>query len=164
MRQVSPESENIYDFIIELYKSTGGDWAVLQKNSSISDDDLKHFLEYAGQFLGNCGNYKSFGDTKFIPRCDEKAFAALAATSPKANEYYKATDGAIFSNDNSGIMLFGYPDEGHMSTYYPDSKGITKADIIAVSDFLEHKKLLVVSLKAFLCKITFLIHSRHICM
>lgn len=30
-----------------------------------------------------------------------------------------------------------------MTTYYPDSKGITKADISAVSDFLEQKKLLV---------------------
>lgn len=35
--------------------------------------------------------------------------------------------------------------QGHMTTYYPDSKGITKADISAISDFLEKKGLLVVS-------------------
>jgi dipeptidyl-peptidase III len=106
---------------------------------------LQHFLEYSAQFLGNCGNYKGFGDAKFIPRCDEKAFDALAAASPKANNAYKATKGAIFSSDNSGIMHLGYLDEGHMTTYYPDSKGITKADIGAVSEFLEKKGLLVVS-------------------
>jgi dipeptidyl-peptidase-3 len=143
LRQTSPESENIYDFIIELYKSTNGDWAAMQKKAGISDDDLKYFLEYAGQFLGNCGNYKGFGDAKFIPRSDEKAFAALAATSSKANKYYEATKGAIFSSDNSGIMHLGYLDDGHMTTYYPDSEGITKADISAIGDFLEQKKLLV---------------------
>lgn len=143
LRQVSPESETIFDFIIELYKSSNGDWKALQGKAGISSDDLQYFLEYATQFLGNCGNYKGFGDAKFIPRCDEKAFDALAGTSPKAAEFYKATKGAIFSSDNSGIMHLGYLDEGHMTTYYPDSKGITKADIQGVSDFLEKKGLLV---------------------
>jgi dipeptidyl-peptidase-3 len=145
LRQTSPESESIYDFIIELYKASNGDWKSLQSQAGISDDDLKYFLEYAAMFLGNCGNYKSFGDSKFVPRGNEKAFNALAAVSPKAKEFYEATKGAIFSSGNSGMMHLGYPDEGHLSTYYPDSKGITKADIGAVSDFLEKKGLLVVS-------------------
>jgi dipeptidyl-peptidase-3 len=145
LRQTSPESESIYDFIIELYKASNGDWKSLQEKAGISDEALQYFLEYAAMFLGNCGNYKSFGDSKFIPRGSEKAFDALAAVYPKANEYYKATKGAIFSNDNSGMMHLGYPDDGHLSTYYPDSKGITKGDISAVSGFLEKKGLLVVS-------------------
>lgn len=49
MRQVSPESEDIYDFIIELYKSFNGDWSSAQKKAGISDEDLKFFLEYCGQ-------------------------------------------------------------------------------------------------------------------
>jgi dipeptidyl-peptidase-3 len=111
LRQVSPESESIFDFIIELYKSTNGDWKAIQSKAGVSDEDLKYFLEYATQFLGNCGNYKGFGDSKFVPRCPEKAFDALAATSAKANEHYKATKGAIFSSDNEGIMHLGYLDE-----------------------------------------------------
>jgi dipeptidyl-peptidase-3 len=39
-------------------------------------------------------------------------------------------------------MHLGYPDEGHMTTYYPDSPEITKAEIGAVSDFMEAKGLL----------------------
>jgi dipeptidyl-peptidase-3 len=143
LRQVSPESEPIFDFIIELYKSSNGDWPALQKKAGISEDELKYFLEYAAMFLGNCGNYKGFGDAKFVPRCDEKAFTALAATSPKANEHYKATKGAIFSSNDSGIMHLGYLDNGHMTTYYPDSTGITKAEISAVSEWMQEKKLLV---------------------
>lgn len=145
---MSPESESIYDFIIELYKASKGDWKAIEENAGVSSEDVQHFLEYAAQFLGNCGNYKGFGDAKFVPRCEEKAFAALAAVSPKAKEHYEATKGAIFSSDNSGIMHLGYSEEGHMTTYYPDSPSITKADITAVSDWMEKKGLLVVSFQA----------------
>ncbi|KAF7868675.1 hypothetical protein EAF04_005205 [Stromatinia cepivora] len=143
LRQVSPESEDIYDFIIELHKSINGDWSSAQKKVGISDENLKFFLEYCAQFLGNCGNYKSFGDSKIIPRCDEKVFDALAALSPKAKQHYEATKGAIFPTQNSGLMHLGFSDDGHLTNYYPDSTNITKSDIVAVGDFLEQKGLLV---------------------
>ncbi|KAG4435746.1 hypothetical protein IFR05_008760 [Cadophora sp. M221] len=143
LRQVSPESESIFDFIIELYKSTNGDWKGLQEKAGITGEELQQFLEYATQFLGNCGNYKGFGDAKFVPRCSEKVFDSLAAAAPKAAEHYKATNGTIFLSDNSGIMHLGYLEDGHMTTYYPDSKGITKAEIGAVSDFMGKIGLLV---------------------
>jgi dipeptidyl-peptidase-3 len=104
-------------------------------------------------FLGNCANYKSMGDAKFIPRCNEEAFAALAATSPEAEKHYKATNGAIFSSNNSGIMHLGYLEDGHMTTYYPDSKGITKPEIQAVSEWMQKKKLLVVGSCPIRCQL-----------
>lgn len=114
----------------------------MQAKAGISDEDLRYFLEYATQFLGNCGNYKSFGDAKFIPRTEERVFAALAATSAQAEGYYNATDGAIFSHEPSGMMHLGYSEDGHMTTYYPDSPAITKDEITAISDFMEKKGLL----------------------
>jgi dipeptidyl-peptidase-3 len=92
--------------------------------------------------LGNCGNYKGFGDAKFLPRAEEKAFAALASVSPACDEHYKKTNGAIFSSDPASIMHLGYLDDGHMTTYYPDSPSITKSDIDAISNFMEKKGLL----------------------
>ncbi|ORY66360.1 peptidase family M49 [Pseudomassariella vexata] len=141
-RQTSPESEAIYDFILALHKSSGGDWKALQAKAGISDAELNHILQYSTQFLGNNGNYKSFGDAKFIPRCPESAFAKLAATSPEAEGFYNATKGAIFSSDKSALMHLGYPEEGHMTTYYPESPDITKAEIEAVSSWMETKGLL----------------------
>ncbi|KAI0447916.1 peptidase family M49 [Xylaria telfairii] len=142
LRQISPESEPIFDFILALHKSSGGDWKGLQSKAGVSDDDLTHFFNYAAQFLGNNGNYKSFGDAKFIPRCSESAFAALAATSPEAQKFYQATAGAIFSADKPGLLHLGYPDQGHMTTYYPSSPDITQAEIEAVSAWMEKKGLL----------------------
>ncbi|GJC92370.1 peptidase family M49 protein [Colletotrichum higginsianum] len=142
LRQLSPESEPIYDFIIALHKSSGGDWNSLAKKAGVDETQLSYFLEYAAQFLGNNGNYKSFGDAKFIPRAEEKTFAAFAATSPKAERFYKATNGAIFSSDKQALMHLGYPDKGHMTTYYPDSPHITQNEIEAVSAWMEKKGLL----------------------
>lgn len=116
----------------------------MQKKAGIRAEDLQHFLEYAAQFLGNCGNYKGFGDSKFVPRCDESAFAALAAVDPEAKKHYAATNGGIFSSNNTGIMHLGFLEDGHMTTYYPDSEGITKSDISAVSSWMEKKGLLPV--------------------
>ncbi|KAI1661414.1 putative dipeptidylpeptidase III [Daldinia decipiens] len=141
-RQISPESEPIYDFILALHKNSGGDWKTLQAKAGITDGDLDHFLQYAAQFLGNNGNYKSFGDAKFIPRCSESVFAALAGTSPDAQKFYNATSGAIFSADKPTLLHLGYPEEGHLTTYYPGSPDITKVEIDAISAWMEKKGLL----------------------
>ncbi|EQB50489.1 peptidase family M49 [Colletotrichum gloeosporioides Cg-14] len=142
LRQISPESEPIYNYIIALHKASGGDWNSLAKKAGVDEAQLTHFLEYAAQFLGNNGNYKSFGDSKFIPRADEKTFAALASTSPEAEKFYKATNGGIFSAEKPGLMHLGFPDKGHLTTYYPDSPDITQAEIEAVSGWMEKKGLL----------------------
>lgn len=142
LRQLSPESESIYDLILALHKSCNGDWNSLAKKAGIEESELTSFLEYAAMFLGNLGNYKSFGDSKFLPRCSEKSVAALAATSPEATKFYEATKGAIFSSDKPAGMHLGFPDAGHMTTYYPNSPDITQSEIEAVSAWMEKKGLL----------------------
>ncbi|KAF2197104.1 dipeptidyl-peptidase III [Delitschia confertaspora ATCC 74209] len=142
LRQVSPESESIYDFIIALHKHCHGDYSALQKQAGISSDDLNAYLEYAAQFLGNMGNYKSFGDSKFIPRISARKLMELATVSPKILHIYETFKDRIYEDKDVGKMHLGYPDQGHVSTYYPNSPDITKDEITLVSDFLEGKKLL----------------------
>ena len=107
---------------------------------------MKSFLNYAIQFLGNAGNYKGFGDSKFIPRCPPETIDALAATVPKAKEYLTksgvSTSTFYGTIDNPAQMHLGFPDKGHLSNYYPDSPGITQEEIDSVSDFIAGKKLL----------------------
>ncbi|PHH72793.1 hypothetical protein CDD82_5799 [Ophiocordyceps australis] len=142
LRQLSPESEPIFDMILALHKSCHGDWKSLAKKAAVDDAELSHFLQYAAMFLGNLGNYKSFGDSKFLPRCSQNSLAALCNTCSQASLFYKATHGAIFSSDKPSAMHLGFPDAGHMTTYYPDSPDITQAEIKAVSAWMESKKLL----------------------
>ena len=142
LRQVSPESEAIFDFIIALHSASKGDWNALAKKADVTEEELKHFLDYSAQFLGNCGNYKGFGDAKFIPRCSEETIKKLAHTDEKATKLYDIIDGRMFATKDQAAMHLGYPDEGHMSTYYPDSQPITKPEIGAVSKWMEKMAIL----------------------
>ncbi|OJK02562.1 hypothetical protein ASPACDRAFT_76958 [Aspergillus aculeatus ATCC 16872] len=144
LRQVSPESEPIYDLIVELHRTCNGDWTDLARRTNVSDEHLRYFLEYAAQFLGNCGNYKGFGDSKFIPRLPVEAFQALASASPQTKDAFNranSTGGGIYETDVQSRMHLGYAEGNHMTTYYPDSPSITKEEITAVGDFLEQKGL-----------------------
>lgn len=48
----------------------------------------------------------------------------------------------MFDTSSIPALHLGYPDEGHVSTYYPDSPGITKKEIEIVSDFLKDQNLM----------------------
>lgn len=144
LRQVSPASEPIYDLILALYRACNGDWTGLAQKTQVSDEHLRFFLEYATQFLGNCGNYKGFGDSKFIPRLPATAFEALASATPETQAAFQkanSTGGGIYETSEESMMLLGYPQDGHMTTYYPDSPSITKDEITAVGDLMEKKGL-----------------------
>ncbi|KAL9578892.1 MAG: hypothetical protein Q9212_005427 [Teloschistes hypoglaucus] len=146
LRQVSPESEGIFDFIITLHKSCNGNWSKLQKEAGLGDEALQSFLNYATQFLGNLGNYKGFGDSKFIPRCPPEAIDALASAVPMAKEALrksKVDTAALYATtEQPAKMHLGFPDKGHLSTYYPDSPNITQDEIEQISTFMAEKKLL----------------------
>ncbi|KAH7130666.1 peptidase family M49-domain-containing protein [Dendryphion nanum] len=142
LRQISPESEPIYDFIIALHKHSSGDYTALAKEAGLSTEEINAYLNYAAQFLGNLGNYKSFGDSKFVPRLEAQQLKALATVSPQALEQYEKFKDAIYAGDDISKLHLGYPGSGHVSTYYPNSPDITKEEIAGVSDFLEGKGLL----------------------
>jgi dipeptidyl-peptidase-3 len=142
LRQVSAESEHIYDFIVALHKHSKGDYAAVAKEAGLSQEETDAYLNYAAQFLGNLGNYKSFGDSKFVPRLDPRQLKALATVSKETLALYEKFKDAIYAGDDVGKLHLGYPSAGHVSTYYPESPSITKEEIAGVSDFLESKGLL----------------------
>lgn len=57
LRQVSPESLPIFNFILDLHSHCHGDWQSLCEDDGIPEDELNGFLEYAATFLSNVGNY-----------------------------------------------------------------------------------------------------------
>ncbi|PSN72689.1 dipeptidyl-peptidase III [Corynespora cassiicola Philippines] len=142
LRQISPEAEPIYDFIIALHKHSNGDYTALAKEAGLSQEDLDAYLNYSAQFLGNLGNYKSFGDSKFVPRIEPRQLKALATVSKPTLELYEKFKDAIYAGNDVAKLHLGYPSAGHVSTYYPDSPDISKEEIAGVSDFMEGKGLL----------------------
>jgi len=166
MRQISPESETIYDLIVSLYKAVSGDWKKLGTETGVSEAAVQLWLEYAACFLGNAGNYKvrnicprgcqyrvvgtislpwgkqSFGDLKFIPRISGGDLKKLASYTEETKALYDSIKEPLYSTVPDEQNLLGYPDAGHMSTYYPDSPSITKSEIEAIKTFMIEKNLL----------------------
>jgi dipeptidyl-peptidase-3 len=58
LRQVSPESEGIYDLILATYRAVDGNWGKLAEKTGESKENVRLWLEYAAAVLGNLGNYK----------------------------------------------------------------------------------------------------------
>ena len=67
---------------------------------------------------------------------------ALASVSKHAQKLYDSFKDDIYEDNSIARMHLGYPDKGHVSTYYPDSPDITTEEISVTADFLKEKGLL----------------------
>ncbi|KAK6457779.1 dipeptidyl-peptidase [Scheffersomyces xylosifermentans] len=148
LRSVSPESENIYDLILTIHDvlnkpATNEDYIeVIGKKLPDSSEIVTLYLEYASQFLSNLGNYKSFGDKKFIPKLTEEQFDKLISegiANTKVTELYKSVREALFSTE---AALLGWPANGHASGYYPGSIAITQEEAEDVNKALAAKGIM----------------------
>ncbi|OTA61217.1 peptidase M49, dipeptidyl-peptidase III [Hypoxylon sp. EC38] len=138
LRQVSPESLAIFDFILELYSSCDGDWQQLSESNGITKEDPGAFLEYAATFLSNIGNYYGSGDQKFIPRTSPGALERLAARSPKLSSLYTEIRNSIMAIPP---FTLGYPSALAQSSYYP-GEPIEKEEIVLVSKHMDAHSIL----------------------
>ena len=43
-------------------------------NNKFTIEEIRQIYIYIAAFLNNCGNYKSFGDSKFVPEIEKKRF------------------------------------------------------------------------------------------
>ena len=143
-RQVSPESEHIFDLILALHKACSGDYDQLASSTGLSDSETDLWLEYATQFLGNNGNYKGFGDVKFVPRISPEQLEKLCVVNDDCKDLLARASkagGGLYETSTPELMMFGYPQDGHMTAYYPDQGGmgktITKDEIRAIGDVCE---------------------------
>ncbi|KAK7753488.1 hypothetical protein SLS62_004563 [Diatrype stigma] len=136
LRQVSPESSAIFDFILELHRECAGNWNSLV-GSNTSSEDLQLFLTYAATFLSNIGNYYGSGDQKFIPDVDPTILRQLAKKSPKLTGLYGEISEAIYARPPFGL---GYPSGTAQSSYYPKNN-VSESEIAMVSKVLERHSI-----------------------
>uniref|UniRef100_A0A8C1AR22 Dipeptidyl peptidase 3 n=1 Tax=Cyprinus carpio carpio TaxID=630221 RepID=A0A8C1AR22_CYPCA len=66
--QTSPESANIYVLLQKMFRAQAPPQLEAAATAAgLSAEEYQAFLVYAAGLYANMGNYKSFGDTKFIP-------------------------------------------------------------------------------------------------
>ena len=66
----------------------------------------------------------------------------MAKTSPEAERLWNQVKDDVYESKSISKMHLGYLDEGHVSTYYPDSPDITQSEISYVSDFVKDRGLM----------------------
>lgn len=107
--------------------------------AGVSAEDFEAFMQYTACFLGNMGNYLSFGDTKFVPRCPKPTVSNIIGCSsePGLLAEWEAIASMVYdlSADNKQMGLEG----AGISTYY--SPNISKEKIQVVQDFLATQNL-----------------------
>ncbi|KAG9250319.1 dipeptidyl peptidase III [Emericellopsis atlantica] len=134
MRQTSPESEGIYDFILELHKACGGQWSRLVDAHGAKQKDVDALLEFAAQFLAHLGNYYAMGDRKVVPQVAPDALREMAKISVKAT---RALENVIEPMFAVPPYHLGYPGETTQSTYYSGNEPITVEEIGVVANIME---------------------------
>ncbi|KAI0391426.1 peptidase family M49-domain-containing protein [Xylariaceae sp. FL0594] len=115
LRQVSPESIPIFDFIISLREFCDGNWSQLSELEGVTKDDVAALLEYSATFLSNVGNYFGSGDQKFVPKMSPDALSAIASQTPRLKGLFSQFQDHIFSTPPYSL---GYPSELSQSSYY----------------------------------------------
>lgn len=130
LHQTTPHASDLFDLLRLIFSNSG-------LNSAANDADYTSLQEYAAQVLCNLSNFRSFGDSKFIPRLSKESFRSFVtkAGSP-ALELYNKLEEDIYAVSPSTRTLLGYEEDGHVTGYYG---GVSKDEIKAVQAYLESK-------------------------
>jgi len=147
-KQVSPESNMLVTFFINLLKNT-------DLNTINYNKDIEQFFNYIALLFANCGNYLSYGDKKFIPNIDKSVFTLILE---KINNYshnhdYKQIIDIIYSLTENNKIL-GLPPK--TTTYYSDNMNID--DINIVDKFMKTVNLDAENTRIDLTNNTYTIH------
>ena len=60
--------------------------------AGLTDDHWRQFLAYTAAVFNNCGNYRSFGDSKFVPELDKAMFRKVVEASERYEENKEQID------------------------------------------------------------------------
>eukprot|EP00058_Branchiostoma_floridae_P003685 XP_002589173.1 hypothetical protein BRAFLDRAFT_124049 [Branchiostoma floridae] len=145
--QTSPESPGIFVLLQKMFQTQSPkdlQQAATSAPDGPSEEEFQALMVYAAGFYSNMGNYKSFGDTKFIPGLPVEKFkaavwssAAYTADPSGIETLWTAVSGPMYSLTNKEKQL-GLGDKG-TTTYFSSNCDLKDAEI--AQKFLDEKKI-----------------------
>ncbi|CAL1531245.1 unnamed protein product [Lymnaea stagnalis] len=143
--QTSQESPGIFLLLQKLFRAQDPkELSDLAHSVGFTEDEVQAFFIYAAAFYANMGNYKSFGDTKFIPDVDKSKVEALIKASKAYQEdaasiqtIWDAINERLYSLDSKQKEL-GLGEKG-TTTYY--SANCDENDAKIAQEFLDAKEI-----------------------
>nr|CAD7451883.1 unnamed protein product [Timema tahoe] len=154
--QTSPESPLIFSLLTKVFSKEPID--ELKKAALIkgfSEENFTAFLVYSSVFFSNSGNYKGFGDTKFVPNLPVDQLEVLLKASKAWNSEPEALQslwdrvkGPLYSLSEREKQL-SYPDKIRLAAVETSPDVIPEADfkgskfVVTKGDYSPIMKLLV---------------------
>ena len=111
----------------------------------VSELEWNQLVAYSAATLQNLGNYKSFGDKKFIPEISVDKFWKVIKCSSIFSRYRKElTDlwkaiSVVIYKVGVPFNVLGFSDENGLTSYY--SAKLTKAEATKLKEFQEEMKI-----------------------
>ncbi|KAM9780860.1 dipeptidyl peptidase 3 [Syngnathus typhle] len=151
--QTSPESPVIFVLLQRIFrKQSPAQLQAVATAAGLTSEEYQAFLVYAAGLYANMGNYKSFGDSKFVPNLPKEKMDALVRAS-KAFHDDPAEIGALW--DSCSCLMYslkdkqkqlGLGDKG-ITTYFSGNCCLEDAEL--AQKFLDSKKLSAYNTRLF---------------
>ncbi|XP_060107462.1 dipeptidyl peptidase 3 [Heteronotia binoei] len=154
--QTSPEAPAIYTLISQLFRvQDPARLGELARSLGLSDEEYQAFLVYAAGVYANMGNYKSFGDTKFVPNLPKEKLKKLVWESQALKEHPKEME-ALWGR--CGDLMFSLePTQKHLgisgqgiSTYFSANCSVEDAKL--AQEFLDSQNISAYNTRLFKTK------------
>lgn len=108
----------------------------------VSDEEWRQMLAYSAAVFQNCGNYKSFGDTKFVPELGPDSFKKIVRSSENYEAHKEVLETILEKielevyTEDEPYSRIGFRDENNGTTSYYSSN-VTKADAKMVDEWCQ---------------------------
>ncbi|VEL31118.1 unnamed protein product, partial [Protopolystoma xenopodis] len=138
--QTSPESAGIFILFQRIFRiESPEDVCRAARAAGLDELECDNAFAYIAMFYANLGNYKSFGDSKFIPALPEERFSILVSStksfkdpSSGVSSLWSSLVPAIYSLNPRRLRLDFGPSAG-ITTYY--SSNCTREDAKIVEGY-----------------------------
>ena len=101
----------------------------------------QQLLAYSAAVFQNCGNYKAFGDTKFVPELPSQEFKQVLGKSEAhkshgeiLDELWAAIEKEVYAEEDP-YRILGFRDDNGTTSYY--SSNVTSADSKLIDEFCQ---------------------------
>jgi len=121
--------------------------------AGVSEEQTAQFLAYSAAVFNNCGNFRSFGDTKFVPELSAELFEKIL----RACDAYSSHGGVIEDcwarikrevySEQDPHQHIGFVDKNGVSSYY--SANVTSEDAKFIDEFCQANKISPLNTRLF---------------
>lgn len=135
VKQTSRFSHKIMRLFVDIFSM------YKPRDIDVCEEDKTCFdnvVNYSALVFASGGNYLSFGDSKFIPRCSKTEFQHIIQTYfPEFLKDYLLFQDEMFSLNSNELHLGYFPDKSN--AYF--SENMSREDCDLVDEYLKEKKL-----------------------